>query len=75
MNLIPSASGRLCCCKTESNRVIKTRLEECKRYAPPGFVLALLLAVITSPVTARAVEFLKRTYDLEEPIIRNAIRG
>jgi len=64
MNLIPSASGRLCCCKTQSNRVIRKRLKECKRYAPPGFVLALLLAVITSPVTAQSQQLTPVTINL-----------
>src|SRR5262245_35159304 len=54
MNLIPSVSGRLCCGKTQSNQNIRERLEGRNRYAPPGFVIALLLAVITSPVAAQS---------------------
>src|SRR5215468_828541 len=54
MNLIPSASGRLCCDQTQSNRDIRKRLEELKRSAPTGFVFALLLTVIASPVAAQS---------------------
>jgi outer membrane protein, heavy metal efflux system len=55
MNLIPSASGRICCGKSRSNRNIWERLEERKRAAAPGFVLALLLAVIiNNPVAAQS---------------------
>ncbi|HKC86220.1 MAG TPA: TolC family protein [Blastocatellia bacterium] len=54
MKFILSASDWLCCGKTQSNRNIVKRLEESKRYAPPGFVLALLLAVIVNnPVAAQ----------------------
>lgn len=53
MNLVLSTSGRLCCGKTQSNRNIGKRLEVCKRFAPPSFVFALLLTVITSPVAAQ----------------------
>jgi outer membrane protein TolC len=54
MNLVPSVSDRLCCCKTRSNRNIGKRLEGGKRHAPSGFVLALLLAVIiNNPVAAQ----------------------
>jgi outer membrane protein, heavy metal efflux system len=48
MKFILPASDWLCCGKTQSNRNIVKRLEESKRYAPPGFVLALLLAVIVN---------------------------
>ena len=55
MNLFPSASGRLCCDKTQSNRNVRKRLEESKRFAAPGFVLALLLAaIINIPVAAQS---------------------
>src|SRR5262245_58699254 len=96
MNLIPPASGRLCCDETQSNRNLReqerfanqcrgrpacllrrscvcpirgrhaglplpyTRLqtaliEERKRFAAPGFVLALLLAVIVNnPVAGQS---------------------
>jgi outer membrane protein, heavy metal efflux system len=77
MNLIPPASGRLCCDETQSNRNLRelerfenqcrgrprclplpyTRLqtaliEERKRFAAPGFVLAILLAVIINNLAA-----------------------
>src|SRR6266542_1487985 len=54
MKFILSASGWLCCCKTQSNRNIRKRLGESKRYAPPGFVLAFLLAfIVNNPVAAQ----------------------
>src|SRR4029434_7692237 len=52
MNLIPSASGRLCCGKTQSNRNIRKRHGRRKRFAAPDFVLALLLAVIINNTVA-----------------------
>ena len=55
INVIPSASGRLCRGKTQSNRDIRKRIEETKRFAAPGFVLALLLAIsINNPVAAQS---------------------
>jgi len=55
MNLIPSVSGRLCCGKTQSNRNIRNRLEGRKRFATPGFVPVLILAVIiNNPVAAQS---------------------
>src|SRR5215475_9092191 len=55
MNLIPPASGRLCCDETQSNRYVRELIEERKRFAAPGFVLALLLAVIiNNPAAAQS---------------------
>jgi cobalt-zinc-cadmium efflux system outer membrane protein len=55
MNLIPPASGRLCPDKTQSNRNIRERIEKRKRFAAPGFIPALLLAVvINNPVAAQS---------------------
>jgi len=55
MNLVPSASGRLCCDKIQSIRNGRKRIEERKRFAAPGVVLALLLAVIINyPVAAQS---------------------
>jgi outer membrane protein, heavy metal efflux system len=55
INVIPSAPGRLCRGRTQSNRDIRKRIEETKRFAAPGFVLALLLAIsINSPVAAQS---------------------
>src|SRR5262247_1731913 len=55
MNLIPSVSGRLCCGKTQSNRNIRNRPDGRKRFAAPGFFLALLLSVIIyTPVAAQS---------------------
>jgi cobalt-zinc-cadmium efflux system outer membrane protein len=55
MNLIPPASGRLCCDETQSNRYVRELIEERIRFAAPGFVLALLLAVIiNNPVAAQS---------------------
>jgi cobalt-zinc-cadmium efflux system outer membrane protein len=55
MNLIPPASGRLCCEETQSNRNVRELIEKRKRFAAPGFVLALLLAVtINNPVAAQS---------------------
>src|SRR5215475_12145457 len=55
MNLIPPASGRLCRNKTQSNRKVRELIEERKRFAAPGFVLAILLAVIiNNPAAAQS---------------------
>jgi len=54
MNLIPSASGWLCFGKTQSNRNIRKRIEDYKRYASSGFIRALLLTVVISPVAAQS---------------------
>jgi cobalt-zinc-cadmium efflux system outer membrane protein len=55
INVIPSAPGRLCRAKTQSNRDISKRIEETSRFAAPGFVLALLLAIsVNSPVAAQS---------------------
>ena len=54
MNLILSASDRLCRDKTQSNRNIRKRLEERKRFAAPGIIFALLIAAIASPVAAQS---------------------
>src|SRR5215475_7515943 len=55
MNLIPPASCRLCCDETQSNRNVRELIEERKRFAAPGFVLALLFAVIiNNPAAAQS---------------------
>ena len=54
MNLIPSASGWLCFGKTQSNRNIRKRIEDYKRFASSGFIRALLLTVVISPVAAQS---------------------
>jgi len=54
MNLILSASGRLCRDKTQSNRNIMKRLEERERFTAPGIVFALLIAAIASPVAVQS---------------------
>ncbi len=55
INVIPSASGRLCRGNTQSNREIRKRIEETKRFAAPEFVLALLFAItINNPVAAQS---------------------
>jgi cobalt-zinc-cadmium efflux system outer membrane protein len=55
IDVILSASGRLCRGKTQSNRDIRKQIEETKRFAAPGFVLALLLAIsINSQVAAQS---------------------
>ncbi|HEU0173835.1 MAG TPA: TolC family protein [Blastocatellia bacterium] len=54
MNLIPSASGWLCFGKTQSNRNIRKRIEDCKSFASSGFARALLLTIIISPVAAQS---------------------
>jgi outer membrane protein, heavy metal efflux system len=53
MNLIPPASGRICRGKTQSNRNIVKRIEDCKRFASSGFVLTILLTIILSPAAAQ----------------------
>src|SRR5262249_7703718 len=54
INLVLSASDWFCCDKHQSNRNVGIRLEGGARFEPSGFVPALLLMVITSPVAARS---------------------
>ena len=74
MNLIPSASGRLCCDKTQSNRNVRKRLVESKRFEAPGFVLPLLLAVsINNPVATQSQQTTPVTVSraVQEAVERN----
>ena len=74
MNLVPSVSDRLCCCKTRSNRNIGKRPEGGKRHAPSGFVLALLSAVtINNPVAAQFQQTTPVTINqrIQEAVERN----
>src|SRR5262247_3236872 len=74
MNLIPPASGRLCRNKTQSNRKVRELIEERKRFSAPGFVLALLLAVIiNNPVAAQSQQTTPVTIDqcVREAVERN----
>jgi cobalt-zinc-cadmium efflux system outer membrane protein len=73
MNLIPSPSGWLCCDRTQSNRNVRKRLEEGKRFAPPVFILAFILTAIASPVAAQSQQTTQVTINrcVQEAVEKN----
>ncbi|HEY7184387.1 MAG TPA: TolC family protein [Blastocatellia bacterium] len=73
MNLALSALYRLCCGKTQSNRDIIKRLEDCKRLASSGFVLTLLLTITISPAAAQSqqTEIVTVSQAVQEAVDKN----